>query len=222
LNIEEFNTKDDQCLLMIKCAVTINPTCKSLGILLDDQTKSIAYAYGLCQNRTLINYASGIQFISPFIRAYYIPLQLKLTVALDFFALMTVRVPGKFCLIGEHICQGINVTHNGSICFTNDEIFAKNYSFPPYEHLFCQLENGSIDYCMNTTFFYRCPTTGECISKHRLFDGFPDCLDLSDEQDLKAINSLEPLFQKDRYNCTIDGSQSSAVMRYFLGRFLFE
>lgn len=131
---------------------------------------------------------------------------------LDFFAKMKIKQPGLFCLIGEFICRGVKVIQNGSTCFKYDDIFEKNYPFPPFEYLFCQSTNHSADYCMNTTFFYLCRTSGECISKHRLFDGFIDCLDSSDENDLEAFSLLESSFMKDRYNCTI-----SAVMRHFLG-----
>jgi hypothetical protein len=220
-NITEFNTTDDQCLLMIKCAVTLHPTCESfIDMPLNNYTDAITYVYHSCQNHTLMKYASGAKFFSPFVRADYIPNQFKLTVELEFFALMKVRTPGQFCLIGEYMCEGGKVIHNGSKCFTHEEIYGNNYSYPPYEYLFCRSVNRYTNPCMNTSFFYRCRTTGECISKYRLFDGFRDCLDSSDETDFDALNSLQSLFMKDRYNCTIDGRQSTAVMRHFLGTFL--
>jgi hypothetical protein len=207
---------------MIKCAATLHPTCQSLDMLFNRSKFAVAHAHHLCQNHTLINYASGTAFLSPFVRAYHIPRQFQITGELDFFAKMKIKQPGLFCLIGEYVCQGIKVIQNGSTCFAYDDIFEKNYQFPPYEYLFCQSINHSEDYCTNTTFFYHCRTSGECISKHRLFDGFLDCLDSSDENDLEALSSLEPFFMKDRYNCTYDGRKSTAVMRHFLGMFLFE
>jgi hypothetical protein len=216
-NITEFNTTEDQCLLMIKCAVTLHPSCKSFNMPLNNYTDAITYVYDFCQNRTSMKYASGIKFFSPFVRADYISNQFKLTVELEFFALMKIRTPGQFCLVGEYMCEGGKVIQNGSKCFTHEEIYGHNYSYPPYEYLFCRSVNHSIDDCMNKTWFYRCRTTGECISKYRLFDGFRDCLDSSDEEDLNALNSLESFFMKDRYNCTIDGRKSGAVMRHFLG-----
>jgi hypothetical protein len=130
---------------------------------------------------------------------------------------MKVRQPGQLCFTGEYICQGVTVVHNGTICFDYDEIFEKNYPFSPYEFLFCRSTLPSSNFCTNTSFFYHCRTSGECISKHRLFDGFPDCIDLSDEQDLEAFRSLPSSFMKDRYYCNIDGVSLTAVMRHFLG-----
>ncbi|CAF0843456.1 unnamed protein product [Adineta steineri] len=216
-DIRELTEIDDKCVLMIKCFATLHPTCKSLEMLFNRSKYAAAHAHYLCQNHTLIKYASGIAFLSPFIRAYHVPLQFQITGELDFFAKMKMKQPGLFCLTGEYTCRGIKVTHNGSTCFKYDDIFEKSYPFPPYEYLFCQTINDSIDYCTNTTFFYLCRTSGECISKYRLFDGFIDCLDASDENDLEALDSLEPFFMKDRYNCTQNGDKSTAVMRHFLG-----
>ena len=217
-NISEFNTTEDRCLLMIKCAVTLHPTCKSLDMPLDNYDDAVTYVFNFCRNRTSMKYASGTQFFSPFVRADYIPDQFNLTVQLEFFALMKVRTPGRFCLVGEYICERGQVIQNGSKCFTHEEIYGQNYSYPPYEYLFCRSDNHRTDDpCKNQTFFYRCRITGECISKYRLFDGFRDCLDSSDEEDLNALHSLEPFFLKNRYNCTIDGGRSTTVMRHFLG-----
>ncbi|CAF5031573.1 unnamed protein product, partial [Rotaria sp. Silwood1] len=215
MNITEFNANNDPCLLMIKCAVTLHPSCQSIGMFFTEGKDAYAYACELCQNRTLVDYASGTTFLSPFIRAYYTPKQFEIY-SPDFFSKMKVRQPGLLCVIGEHMCRGIKVIHNGSTCFQYNDIFEQSYPFSPYDYLFCQSVNHSVTYCVSTTFFYRCQTSGECISKHRLFDGFVDCFDASDENNTEALNSLLPLFMKDRYNCTIDGNSSNAVMRHFL------
>ncbi|CAF3766193.1 unnamed protein product [Rotaria sp. Silwood1] len=216
MNITEFNANNDPCLLMIKCAVTLHPSCQSIGMFFTEGKDAYAYACELCQNRTLVDYASGTTFLSPFIRAYYTPKQFEIY-SPDFFSKMKVRQPGLLCVIGEHMCRGIKVIHNGSTCFQYNDIFEQSYPFSPYDYLFCQSVNHSVTYCVSTTFFYRCQTSGECISKHRLFDGFVDCFDASDENNTEALNSLLPLFMKDRYNCTIDGNSSNTVMRHFLG-----
>ncbi|CAF1267635.1 unnamed protein product, partial [Rotaria sp. Silwood1] len=202
MNITEFNANNDPCLLMIKCAVTLHPSCQSIGMFFTEGKDAYAYACELCQNRTLVDYASGTTFLSPFIRAYYTPKQFEIY-SPDFFSKMKVRQPGLLCLIGEHMCRGIKVIHNGSTCFQYNDIFEQSYPFSPYDYLFCQSVNHSVTYCVSTTFFYRCQTSGECISKHRLFDGFVDCFDASDENNTEALNSLLPLFMKDRYNCWI-------------------
>ncbi|CAF1192139.1 unnamed protein product [Didymodactylos carnosus] len=194
-------------------------TCESLQMLFNERKSAAENAYRLCKNYTLIDYASNIVFLSPFVRAYYIPEQFNVNGHLDLFIEMKMKQPRLFCLVGEYICKGVRAIQNGSICIEYDDIFEKSYPFPPYEYFFCRLENSSDDYCTNTSFYYRCRTTGECISKHRLFDGFVDSLDSSDEEDLEALNSLDRIFMKDRYNCTIDGRQAKAVMRHFLGMF---
>jgi hypothetical protein len=218
-NIMELNTTDDSCITMIKCAMTLHPTCATLGLLFDTYQEAIHQIHILCRNQSQIAYASGARFLSPFVRAYYIHKQFQ-TMNMDFFSIMKIRQPGKFCLIGEYICQGVKVVQNGTICIDYDDIFEKNYPFSPYEFLFCQSIPPSRNYCKNTSFFYHCRVSGECISKHRLFDGFPDCIDLSDEQDFQAFHSLSSLFLKDRYYCTIDGVSSAAVMRHFLGKYM--
>ncbi|CAF0969905.1 unnamed protein product [Rotaria sordida] len=216
MNITEFNDNNDQCLSMIKCAVTLHSSCKSINMFFAEGEDAYTYTYQLCRNRTLIDYALGATFLSPFVRAYHVPKQFEKYTS-DFFSKIKVRQPNRFCLIGERMCRGIQVIHNGSKCYPYDDIFERNYPFPPYDHFFCQSINYSVNYCVNTTFFYRCQTSGECISKYRLFDGFVDCFDASDEHDLEALNSLSPLFIRDRYNCTINVNSSNTVMRHFLG-----
>ena len=220
-DMSEFTETNDPCVLMIKCTATLHPTCKPLNMLFNRSKYAAAHAYHLCQNHTLINYASGATFISPFVRAHHIPSQFPTSGELDFFAKMRLKQPGMFCLTGKYNCKGIEVIQNGSTCFPYYDIYERSYPFPPFESLFCQSTNDSVDYCTNNTHFYRCRTSGECISKHRLFDGFSDCLDSSDETNVEILNSLEPVFTKDRYSCTSNGSRSGAVMRHFLGMFSF-
>lgn len=74
MNIMEFNETDDKCILMIKCVGTLHPTCKSLNMLFNRSKFAVEHAQCLCQNHTLINYASGMTILSPFVRAYHIPL----------------------------------------------------------------------------------------------------------------------------------------------------
>ena len=222
VDMKEFTESDDRCILMIKCTATLHPTCQPLEMLFNRSKYAAAHAYQLCRNHTLINYASGMTFISPFVRVYHVPGQFHIAGELDFFAKMKLKQPGLFCLLGKFKCRGIEVIQNGSNCFEYVNIYEKNYPFLPFEYLFCQTTNDSADYCSNTTHFYRCRTSGECISKHRLFDGFSDCLDLSDENDAEALNSLEVSFLKDRYSCSFNGSRSGVVMRHFLGMFSFD
>lgn len=221
-NIQELNINNDNCTRMIKCAMTLHPTCEIFHIHFNSYQEAIHQIFILCQNRSQIPYAMGMNFLSPFIHTYYIRSQFQ-TIHDDFFTIMKIRQPGQFCLVGEYICKGIKVIHNGTICMDYDNIFEKNYPFSPYEFLFCQSTSASNTYCTNTSFFYHCQISGECISNHRLFDGYPDCIDLSDEKDLHAFHflssssSLSSSFLKDRYYCTINGLHSAAVLRHFLG-----
>ncbi|CAF4454274.1 unnamed protein product, partial [Rotaria sp. Silwood2] len=107
-NIIESNTIDDRCRTVIKCALTLHPTCTTLGMLFKTYEKAISQIHILCQNRTQIVYASGIHFLSPFIRAHYTIRQFQ-TSNSDFFALMKMRQPGQFCLVGEYTCQGVKI-----------------------------------------------------------------------------------------------------------------
>ena len=217
MNITELNANDDQCLLTVKCTLTSNPSCKSIDITFNNGQQAIDRIHHLCQNRSAIDYASGITFLSPIVRAYYL-LSKFTDYKPDFLWRIKARQAHQLCLIGKRICQGVEVIHNGSKCYTYNDVFKKNYPFPPYDYLFCQSVNLSIKECVNTTLFYRCQTTGECISKYRLFDGFPDCLDSSDERDQEIFHSVPLLFMKDRYNCTIERNNSNAIMRHFLGK----
>lgn len=80
--------------MMIKCTATLHPTCQSLDILFNRSKHAAAHAYQLCRNHTLINYASGLTFVLPFVRAYYILSQFRISVELDFFAKMKLKKPG--------------------------------------------------------------------------------------------------------------------------------
>ena len=133
LDITEFTETNDLCVLMIKCAATRHQTCEPLDMFFLNNIAAMARTYQLCQNHTLINYASGTAFISPFVRAYHISSQfIQNSIEMEFFAEMKMRQPGLFCLFGKYTCKGIEVIQNGSTCFQYDDIYERHYPFPPH------------------------------------------------------------------------------------------
>ncbi|CAF1254396.1 unnamed protein product, partial [Didymodactylos carnosus] len=114
--------------------------------------------------------------------------------------------PAQFCVAGY---KQTNCSH-----YIN--IYEQNYPFPPFEYLFGNVIKKhliSSFYCNNTS-FYLCRTSHECISKYRLFDGFYDCIDRSDERNYSLISSLDKKYLRDRYQCE---TTPGLVLPHFLG-----
>ena len=158
-NIMALNITNDNCSIMIKCAMTLHPSCAMIGMLFNSYQEAIRQIHILCQNRSQMIYTSGARFLSPFVRAYYTFSQFE-TMHSDFFARMRKRQPGQFCLVGEFICQGIKVTQNETICIDYDDVYERDYPFSPYEYFFCRSIPSSSNYCTNTSFFYHCRKSG--------------------------------------------------------------
>ncbi|CAF4245203.1 unnamed protein product, partial [Didymodactylos carnosus] len=115
-------------------------------------------------------------------------------------------LPAQFCAAGYK-----------QTCFNYTDIYEQNYPFPPFEYLFSNVTKKHLTssfYCNNTSSFYLCPTSHECISKYRLFDGFYDCIDRSDERNYLLISSLDKKYLRDRYRCE---TTPGLILPHFLG-----
>ncbi|CAF1044747.1 unnamed protein product [Didymodactylos carnosus] len=217
--IEDDNSK---CMRAVLCSVTLHPSCEYLQLLYSTHEDALVRVQKECQNQK-ITYAFGIQFFSPFVQAYYTLEQYNISYQITFWILMKLKQPALFCFVGTKRCENdIEVTHNGSVCLSYDDVYEKNYPYPPFEYLFCLNAGMKPLASMCNKYpkhFFRYPKTGECISKYRLFDGFSDSLYGTDEQNYTAIvHVLMPKHAKDRYLCGNVSLVTSTVMRYFLGK----
>lgn len=221
-NILDIQEDDDSlCLRAIQCAVTHHTSCAQLGLLYDTTEEALPRVQQECQGRQQIEYAFGIRFLSPFIDLVYSFDQFNISQQINFFALMILKQPAFFCLVGTRQCEGVEVTHNGSICIQYDDIYERNFPYPPFDYFFCKLANTSpfSSHCQNNSEdFIRCPITDECISKQRLFDGFIDCFNATDEKNYIELNAQILLSStRDRYRCGSANVTTGMVMRHFLG-----
>ena len=57
--ITVLNTTDNSCSTLIKCAMTLHPTCAIFGMLFNTHQEAIRQIYILCPNQSQIVYASG-------------------------------------------------------------------------------------------------------------------------------------------------------------------
>ncbi|CAF3836956.1 unnamed protein product [Rotaria sp. Silwood1] len=225
-NILDVQEDGSLCIRMIQCAVTRHSSCVQLGLLYNTTEEALSRVKHECQGRKHIEYTFGIRFLSPFVDVVYSFDQFNHSQAINFFALMILKQHALFCFVGTRQCHGIQITHNGSICIPYDDIYERDFPYPPFDYLFCKLTNTFLfsNHCQNDSeYFIRCKPTGECISKHRLFDGFPDCLNFTDEKNYIEVNAEILLSStRDRYRCGSVNITTGMVMRYFLGKNFIE
>ena len=205
------------CLKTILCAVTHHPSCKKIGLFYHMTEAALKRVQDECRHQQpYIPYASGLPFLSPFVQLFYTFEQFTVNHTIDFFAQMILKQPGVFCLIGKRLCYGVEVVHNGSICLSYDDIYERQYPYPPFDYFFCRLAVPSQP--VSPTHF-RCNNSKEWISKHRLFDGFVDCIDGSDERHYSSLRQeILTSSTKDRYRCGVNASTTTGlIMRHFLG-----
>jgi hypothetical protein len=220
-NILDVQEDKSFCIRMIQCALTLHPSCAQLNLLYNTNAEALLRVQQECQGQKQIQYAFGIRFLSPFIDVVYTLDHFNVSHRINFFALMILKQPTRFCFVGTRQCEGVEVTHNGSVCIGYDDIYERNFPYPPFDYLFCKLADTfpSSDHCQtNPKYFIRCHQTGECISKHRLFDGFIDCFNSTDENNYTELNDEILLSStRNRYRCGSVNITTGMVMRYFLG-----
>ncbi|CAF0819630.1 unnamed protein product [Didymodactylos carnosus] len=155
--------------------------------------------------KDIFPYSSNKRLLSPLIHLYYTRQQFLINPNYDLyfiadFVIPTARLPGLFCLAGAFKCYGqTQVTYyedepKNRTCFQYSDIYSQrlNYSFPPFEYLFCRHVKPGNDYCNDIQNYYHCPLSNECISNYRLNDGdgIHQCLDGTDEYGLSLNRAL--------------------------------
>ncbi len=148
-------------------------------------------------NQSLLYYIHSY-FFSPFINAYITSEYINEFIQSDDYS---------FSLFPDKFCFG-NLTNQ---CVTSKNLF--KYKSIPFDNLFqIKLEK---DPCQEyPQYFYQCSNSIECISKYRLFDGYADCLDGSDEINNQFIDER---FLQDRYQCK---TIPKKIMLHLLGQYI--
>ncbi|CAF1200458.1 unnamed protein product [Didymodactylos carnosus] len=219
----EFESENDRCLKLIKCALlNVRTVCQPRSIF-EFQEQAFRYVIEQCfeNNETIYKHSLSAYVLSPFIQTYTLYKQFSYLGHIDLLHRQMAARPGLFCFNGTFTCRGretIRDLNKEKYCVYYDDIYEKQYPYPPFEYLFCVHKNatttGDPDYCNDTQNFYLCLLSGECISKYRLLDGFIDCIDQSDEN-FTLHQNLNTKYLHDKYNCEI--KTNAMIMAHFLG-----
>ena len=201
LDLDKTKTKD-LCSFHVKCALSgsldQNCTCKSVSECRDLIMRS-------CKNSTIQYPASG-PLISPFVYMFY-----------KRDSDWTERNIWIFRFVGRVKCLGYQLIRKSPllIATNNDVAFYLNAIF---ENAFCTEPEDVLDYrnysgvnydrnCWNNskTFNNRSYQVSSqcrirCVSKYRIRDGIPDCVDPSEEY--KNMNASCPQIQRHRFRCS--------------------